>query len=125
VRILVSTVKNPKDKKRLSLEKDCRNVYGENPAASRKGIAKGKQRQHQNERRSAAQELATLRAKSDDELAADAELKAKVAITVSRMHGFKKKPDMPLGDFLKRRKRQKEAGAAYKAALAEQARRPK
>jgi len=54
----MSTVKNPKEKKRLSLERDCRNVYGENPAASRKGIAKGKQRQHQNERRGAAQALA-------------------------------------------------------------------
>jgi hypothetical protein len=54
----VSRVKNAKEKKQLSLERDRRNIYGENPAASRKGIAKGKQRQHMNERRSSAQELA-------------------------------------------------------------------
>jgi hypothetical protein len=33
-------VKNPTEKKRLTLARDRRNVYGENPAASRKGIAK-------------------------------------------------------------------------------------
>jgi hypothetical protein len=120
----MSTVKNPKEKKRLSLERDCRNVYGENPAASRKG-AKGKQRQHQNERRSAAQALAVLKGRSDEDFAKDVELKAKVAATVSRRYGFRKTPDLPLGKFLERRKQTKESAAARKAALAEYARRLK
>jgi hypothetical protein len=121
----MSTVKNPSEKKRLSLQRDCRNIYGENPAASRKGIAKGKQRQHQNERRSAAQALAKVHSTSDDDFAADAELKAKMAIGLSRMRGFKKKPDMPLGEFLKRRKRKKDTAQAHKAALIEYARKLK
>ncbi len=37
----MSKSKDPKQKKQLSLKRDRRNVYGENPAASRKGIAKG------------------------------------------------------------------------------------
>jgi hypothetical protein len=34
----MSTIKNPEEKKRLSLKHDRRNVYGENAKASRKGI---------------------------------------------------------------------------------------
>ena len=111
----MSTVKNPKEKKRLSLERDCRNVYGENPAASRKGIAKGKQRQHMNERRSAAQALSQLDGPLDDELASDVELKARVAVAVSRRYGFRKLPDLPLGQFIERRKKWKQAAALRKA----------
>jgi hypothetical protein len=111
----LSTVKNPKEKKRLSLKRDCRNVYGENPAASRKGIAKGKQRQHMNERRSAAQTLALLNGPVDDDFASDVELKAKVAAAVSRKYGFRKQPDKPLGEFLEIRKKRKQAVALRKA----------
>jgi len=111
----LSTVKNPKEKKRLSLKRDRRNVYGENPAASRKGIAKGKQRQHMNERRSASQTLAALNGPVDDDLASDVELKAKVAVAVSRKYGFRKLPDKPLGEFLELRKKRKQAVALRKA----------
>ena len=121
----MSSVKNPRDKKRLSLKKDCRNIYGENPAASRRGIARGKQRQHQNERRSAAQTLTKLRENSEEDFAVEVELKAKVAAAVSRMHGFKKMPDKPLEEFLEQRKNRKETAPARKAALAEWARRLK
>ena len=121
----MSRVKNPKEKKRLSLERDCRNVYGENPAASRRGIAKGKQRQHQNERRSAARALAQLKGSSDEDFAKDVELQAKVAATVSCRYGFRKTPDLPLGKFLEQRKRRKEGAAARKGPLAEYARRLK
>lgn len=103
----MSTVKNPKEKKQLSLERDCRNVYGENPAASRKGIAKGKQRQHMNERRSSAQVLAKATGPIDEEFASDVELETKVAVAVSRKYGFRKSPDLPLGEFLERRKKWK------------------
>jgi hypothetical protein len=110
----VSTVKNPKEKKRLSLQRDCRNIYGQNPSASRKGIAKGKQRQHMNERRSAAQALTQLSGAVDDDQASEIELKANVAATVSRQSGFKKMPDIPLGEFLESRKTWKQAVALRK-----------
>jgi len=111
----VSTVKNPKEKKQLSLERDCRNVYGENPAASRKGVAKGKQRQHMNERRSSAQMLANIKGPIDEDLASDVEVKTKVAVAFSRKYGFRKSPDLPLGEFLERRKKWKQAAALRKA----------
>jgi len=110
----VSTVRHPREKKRLSLERDCRNVYGENPAASRKGISKGKQRQHMNERRSAAQELAQCDGPLDEDLASEVERGAKVAVASSRKYGFKKSPDLPLGEFLERRTRWKQAAALRK-----------
>jgi hypothetical protein len=111
----MSTVKNPKEKKRLSLTRDCRNVYGENPAASRKGIAKGKQRQHKNERRSAGQVLAQLNGSVDDDFASNVELRAKVAAAVSRKHGFRKTADKPLGEFLELRNKWKQAAGLRKA----------
>jgi|SRR5580704_9540407 hypothetical protein len=111
----MSTIKNPKEKKRLSLKRDCRNVYGENPAASRKGVAKGKQRQHMNERRTVTQTLAQLNGPVEDDFASDVELKAKVAVEVSRKYGFKKSPDLPLGEFLERRKKRKQSAALRKA----------
>jgi hypothetical protein len=43
---IMSTVKHPKEKKELSLERDRRNTYGENSKSSRKGIRRGKQRRH-------------------------------------------------------------------------------
>jgi hypothetical protein len=111
----MSTVKNPKEKKRLSLTRDCRNVYGENPAASRKGIAKGKQRQHKNERRSAGQALSQLNGDVDDDFASIVELQAKVAAAVSRKNGFRKIADKPLGEFLELRKNRKHAAALWKS----------
>ena len=107
----MSTVKNPKEKKRLSLQRDRRNVYGENPVASRKGIAKGKQGQHMNERRSAAQTLALVNGPVDEDFASEAEMKAKVAVAVSRKYGFRKWPDKPLGEFLELKKKRKQAVA--------------
>lgn len=100
----MSKVKNPKLKKKLSLDLDRRNVYGENPAASRKGIARGKQRRHMDERRSVAQVLARLKGDVDEDIASDAELEAKVAIADSRNRGFRKTPDKSLGLVIKRKK---------------------
>jgi hypothetical protein len=47
----MSTIKNPEEKKQLSLERDRRNRYGENSKSSRKSIQRGKQRRHMDERR--------------------------------------------------------------------------
>jgi hypothetical protein len=97
----MSAVKDQTEKKRLSLKLDRRNTYGENDKASRKSIPRGKQRQHQNERRSVAEALRPIIdvVIPEDEVV-DAELLAKVRVTASRRKGFKKRPDEPLGTVL-------------------------
>jgi hypothetical protein len=100
----MSAIKDQTEKKRLSLILDRRNTYGENDKASRKSIPLGKQRQHQNERRSAAQALNSISGNTpEDELVA-AELLAKVRTVASRREGFKKRADEPLGVVLARKK---------------------
>jgi hypothetical protein len=105
----VSKIKTPKQKKQLSLERDRRNTYGENSKSSRKNIANGKQRQHMDERRSAAQVLDRLNGQVDDDTASLAELEVKLRIADSRNRGFKKRPDTPLGIVLERRKLKKKS----------------
>jgi transketolase len=96
----MSTVKNPKEKKQLSLELDCRNTYGENSKSSRKAIPNGKQRRHMDERRSTGEVLLRLKGSIPEDEASDAELLVKTRITVSKRKGFKKQPDAPLGIVL-------------------------
>jgi hypothetical protein len=100
----MSAVKDQTEKKRLSLKLDRRNTYGENDKASRKIIPRGKQRQHQNERRSAAQALLIVSGNISEDEIVDAELLAKVKVAVSKRKGFKKKPDEPLGIVLAKKK---------------------
>jgi hypothetical protein len=100
----MSKVKHPREKEDLSLERDRRNTYGENPQASRKGIREGKQRSHMKERRSAAQLLGQLNGQIDDDAASDTELRVKVAISDSRNRGFRKIPDEPLGVVIEQKR---------------------
>jgi hypothetical protein len=100
----VGKIKSPEQKKRLSLERDRRNTYGENSKSIRKNIAKGKQRQRMDERRAVAQVLGQPKGQVDDDKAANAESEARVAIADSRNRGFKKVPDQPLGAVLARKK---------------------
>jgi hypothetical protein len=99
----VSTVKNPKDKKLLSLERDRRNRYGENSKSSRKNIQRGKQRQHMDERRTVGVVLGQLKGQIEEDETTEAELIAKTRIIDSRRRGFKKRPDTPLGVVLTRK----------------------
>ena len=106
----MSKVKTPTDKKRLSLERDRRNTYGENPHASRKNIRRGKQRLHREERREANQLLlSTTSVPGGQEDVEDVQSKIKVSTRVNRLKGFKKVPDQPLGEVIegKLRKRKK------------------
>lgn len=96
----MSVVKDPHQKKELSLKLDRRNTYGENDKASRKAIPRGKQRRHMNERRSVDQVLRGLRGEVHDDEAANVELAAKTRTTNSKRKGFKKQPDVPLGVVL-------------------------
>jgi len=99
----MSTIKNPKEKKRLSLARDRRNVWREDTGGTRRGIPRGKRRQHKQERHDAAQILGHLDGQVDEDRASQAELDVKVATAVSRGRGFKKCPDQPLGITLERK----------------------
>jgi len=99
----VSKVKSPQDKKALSLKRDRRNTYGENPEASRKGIRRGKQRSHMGERRAVAQILSGLRERAGENDAIEADVLAKTTIAESKQSAFKKTPDVPLGIVVKRK----------------------
>jgi hypothetical protein len=101
----MSTIKNPEDKKRLSLERDRRNRYGENSKASRKSIPRGKQRRHMDERRTVGEVLGRLKGNVQEDVATEAELLAKTRIIDSQRRGFKKQPDTPLGVVLAKKVR--------------------
>ncbi len=96
----MSTVNDPEEKKRLSLERDRRNRYGENSKASRKSIRRGKQRRHMDERRTVGEVLGRLKGSVQDDVAIEAELLVKTRIIDSQRRGFKKQPDTPLGVVL-------------------------
>jgi hypothetical protein len=99
----VSTVKSPQEKKRLSLDLDCRNIYGENPQASRRNIRAGKQRGHKVERQNAKAALGPVKGMPDEESAVEHELRARNLAIQARRKSFKKTPDLPLGEVLKRK----------------------
>jgi hypothetical protein len=99
----VSKIKSAAEKKRLSLERDRRNVYGENSKASRKGIRRGKQRSHMEERRSAGKILRKLREDADKLNAIEADDLTKTSVIRSRQKAFKKTPDRPLGEMVKQK----------------------
>jgi len=96
----MSSIKNPERKKRLSLERDRRNKYGENSKSSRKNIRRGKQLSHMDERRTVGEVLGRLKGSIQDDEATEAELLAKSRITDSKRRAFKKQPDTPLGVVL-------------------------
>jgi len=98
----MSTNKSPQEKKALSLAKDRRNMYGESPHSSRKNIRRGKQNQHQEERRTANQALALINTGSSEEQMFAHEVAAETRARLHRLDGFKKEADRPLGDFIER-----------------------
>jgi len=115
----VSRIKNSEEKKRLSLKRDRRNIFGENSKASRKNIPKGKQRRQMNERRKIAQVLGKLTGQVDDDVASNAELRVKLTIAHSKNRGFEKLPDKPLGEVIQRKiQRRREKGILGAAANA-------
>ena len=91
--------KTPQEKKSESYAKDRRNTYGENSKASRKSIPRHKQRSHQLDRRIASEGLRVDGGEVDLERADAAETRRLLAAK----YAFKKQPDQPLGEVLKRR----------------------
>ena len=92
----MSTVKHPKEKKELSLERDRRNTYGENSKSSRKGIRRGNSADILDERRTSGEVLRRVREQWQVDEASDAELLAKTRITDSKRRGFRNSRILPL-----------------------------
>lgn len=101
----MSKVKSPTEKKRLSLTKDRRNVYGECPTSSRKNIRLNKQRGHMEVRRAANEELRGLKGVTSEADADEVESHTKDRLTVLGRSSFKKVPDAPLGEVVARKLR--------------------
>jgi hypothetical protein len=99
----MSKVKNPKEKKRLSLQRDRRNQVTENSKASRKNIPRSRQRRHMNERRKITQVLTQLVAPVEDDVALAAEQEINSVVAHSRSRGFEKIRDLPLGEMIARK----------------------
>jgi hypothetical protein len=99
----MSKIKAPSEKKRVSLVKDRRNVYGECPTSSRKNIRRGKQRSHMELRRAANEELRALKGASVEAHADAIESRAKERILALARSSFKKVPDAPLGMVVARK----------------------
>ncbi|WP_146168160.1 hypothetical protein [Pseudomonas mangrovi] len=99
----MSRIKSPDDKKRKSYKKDCRNTYDENSKASRKNIPRSKRRGHMAERHAVADALRGLNGHASEVDADKADSEIKVRSRLTRLSAFKKVPDKPLGEYLKRR----------------------
>ena len=99
----MSKIKSPKEKKKLSLARDRRNTYGENPKASRKGIRRGKQRSHMKERRAVGHVLRHLKEQPDEDGAIEADVLSKTLTLQKKRKSFKKRADEPLGTVIKRK----------------------
>jgi hypothetical protein len=93
---IMSSVKNPTDKKLLSLKNDCRNTYGENAKASRRLIPLRKQQSSQAARAAVAQALQKQTGPVADLDLDAAESLVKTRTIKSKREGFKKRPDTPL-----------------------------
>jgi hypothetical protein len=114
--MIMSKVKSPPEKKRISLVRDRRNVYGECPTSSRKNISRGKQRGHMKVRRSANEELRALRGAPVEADLDVIESRAKDRILALALSSFKKFPDAPLGVVVARKvKRRADHATARKS----------
>ena len=111
--------RTPQQNQKLSLERDRRNVFGENDKSSRKNIAAGKQRQQQSARRNVNQALAlnvphAIEPDSADQI----QFSATTAIIVGERKRFRKRPDAALGSVLaKKQTRDRGSFKAYGAEL--------
>jgi hypothetical protein len=95
--------KTPQEKKRLSLKKDRRNVYGENDKSSRKNIPLSKALSHRKVRRKMTEELQqTL---SMDETKAEVLISelSQPSVEKAAKNTWRKWPDKPLGELLSRK----------------------
>jgi hypothetical protein len=95
----MSRVKNPREKKRLSLARDRRNWFGENDKASRKAIPRNKRRVNRANRHAAATELTRVLGTPDLDAAETVESHVEGRRPVS----WRKQADLPLGEVVEHR----------------------
>ncbi len=96
------TRRTPPEKKRLSLERDRRNTYGESPHAARKSIPRRKRQRAREERHAAHVPLAAV---DEDALAVDL---AAARAARKRRSSWGKTPDKPLGTVIARKQARRE-----------------
>ncbi|KAA8890307.1 hypothetical protein F3087_03085 [Nocardia colli] len=89
--------RSPQEKKQLSYAKDCRNTYGENDKASRKNLPRKRARVHRANRHRAHADLHSATGPLDVE-ASDA---AEIRLRGRRPKLFDKRPDLPLGEYVR------------------------
>ena len=92
--------KSPQEKKRLSLQKDRRNTYGENAKSSRKNIPKSKALSHRKVRHAAKDAIGHLVKSSGAKAEIMESTLTKPRLQKGRWH---KSPDTPLGLVVKRK----------------------
>jgi hypothetical protein len=94
--------RSPQEKKDLSYERDGRNAYGENDKASRKAIPRRKRLRARATRRLANQQLPSNVADVPIEQAEDID---RVIATAKQKYDWRKKPDIPLRDWIARKRK--------------------
>jgi hypothetical protein len=92
--------RSPQEKNALSYAKDRRDVYGENDKSSRKNIPLHKRLVNKANRHTAQQQLREAGGLVDLDRAEHAE----VRLAGGRPKVWRKQPDMPLGEYLERRR---------------------
>jgi hypothetical protein len=100
----MAKMKTPQEKKALSLKRDRRNVYGESTKGTRVGIPRSKQQSTQAERRASKQPLQAVTGTVDDKSALTAQDESLAAGVLKRKKGFRKMPDLSLGEVLRFKK---------------------
>lgn len=105
----MSKLKNPRAKKAASLKRDRRSVYGENSKASRKNIPRAKARTHREERRAVHQAVAVPAELQMDLGLEQAENAVVKAARDAKAHGFRKEPDVPLGEVIETKQKRRRA----------------
>jgi hypothetical protein len=99
----MNKAKSPQEKKQLSLERDRRSIYGENDKASRKLVPRRKQLSRMAQRREVSQVLSGVRGHIDEETGDSIQSQVHVKIAKTKLKSFRKRPDVPLREFLARR----------------------
>lgn len=89
--------RSPQEKKQLSYARDRRNCYGENDKASRKNLPRKRARVHRANRHQAHADLHSATGPVDAEAAGAAE----VRLSGRRPKAFAKRPDCPLGEYVR------------------------
>ncbi|MEV6099979.1 hypothetical protein [Nocardia sp. NPDC051981] len=102
-RMVMVTRKSPQEKKILSYTKDRRNDYGENDKSSRKAIRRNKRLPNRADRRHGRQMMATATGAVEAEVSDQAEIKLRSTRSVWDKRGWRKQPDIPLGEIVIRK----------------------